>query len=351
MDWTRSMQQTFKYCRVDPGTWGDAEVIQDAMSCTIDRDLSDATLGYASFDHSEVMDECYIRAYLLATQDGLREDIPLGTYLVQTPSYSFDGKTRKVSMDAYTPLIELRSSLPPVGYTIPKGENIMEAASRLCREKMRAPIVAASSDARLETDFVADLDDTWLSFITDLIANARYSFSLDERGRVLFMPSQDIASLQPVWTYDDSNSSILYPDIEDERDLYGIPNVVEVIYSSSVGYMYSRAVNNDRDSPVSVSSRGREVVHRDSSPNVVGTPTQEVLDDYAVQLLRDLSCLEHTLTYTHGYCPVRIGDCVLLDYKRSGISNVKARVTSQSIRCETGCSVEETAVYTTRLWR
>ena len=227
----------------------------------------------------------------------------------------------------------------------------MEAASRLCREKLRAPIVAAGSDKRLETDFVADLDDTWLSFITDLIANARYSFDLDERGRVLFTPAQDIASLRPVWTYDDSNSSILYPDIEDERNLYGVPNVVEVIYSSSVGYMYSRVVNDDRDSPVSVSSRGREVVHRDSSPDVVGTPTQEMLDEYATQLLRDLSCLEHTLTYTHGYCPVRIGDRVLLDYKRSGISNIKARVTSQSIKCETGCSVEETAVYTTRLWR
>lgn len=126
---------------------------------------------------------------------------------------------------------------------------------------------------------------------------------------------------------------------------------MEVVYSTSTGYLYSRVENDDVDSPISVRNRGREVVHREIDPNFVGIPTQAILDEHARQLLRDLSCLEHTVTYTHGYCPVRIGDCVLLDYKRSGIQNVKAKVISQSIICETGCSVEETAVYTTQLWR
>lgn len=209
MDWTKSMQQTFKYCRVDPGTWGDVEVIRNVVSCMINRDLSDQTLGYATIDCTEVMDECYIRVYLLATQNGLREDIPLGTFLAQTPAFSFDGKSPKISMDAYTPLSELKMTLPPVGYALMKGENIMEAVSRLCRENMRAPVVAASSDDQLRSDFVADFDDTWISFIEDLMMNAGYSFDLDERGRVLFAPAQDIASLRPVWTYDDGNSSIL----------------------------------------------------------------------------------------------------------------------------------------------
>lgn len=351
MDWTSSMQQTFKYCRVDPGTWADTEVIENVMSCMINRDLLDQTLGYATIDCTEVMDECYIRVYLLATQNGLKENIPLGTFLTQTPALSFDGRSPNISMDAYTPLIELKTLPPPVGYALMKGENIMEAVSRLCRENLRAPVVATSSDDKLRLDFVAELDDSWLSFIIDLMTNAGYSFDLDGLGRVLFAPSQDISSLQPVWTYDDGNSSILYPEIEDERDLYGVPNVVEVIYSTGIGYMYSRVTNDDENSPVSVCNRGREVVHRETDPSFVGVPTQATLDEYAAQLLRDFSCLEHTVTYSHGYCPVRIGDCVLLDYKRSGIRNVKAKVMSQSIRCETGCSVEETAVYTTRLWR
>lgn len=47
----------------------------------------------------------------------------------------------------------------------------------------------------------------------------------------------------------------------------------------------------------------------------------------------------------HGYCPVRVGDCVLLNYERAGLKNIKAKVISQSINCGIGCTVEETAVF------
>jgi hypothetical protein len=297
------------------------------------------------------MDECYIRAYLVVNQNGYTDKIPLGTVLVQTPSIRFDGKKKSMSMDAYTPLIELKSTVPPIGYSILEKSNTMGVAANLCRENMRAPVVPITVDTELPSDFVSNLDDTWLSFLTDLIFNAKYRFGLDELGRVIFEPEQDTASLRSVWTYNDDNSSILYPDITNERDLYGIPNVVEVVYSTGVGYMFSRIVNDDENSPVSTVSRGREVVYRENNPNFAGVPSQEYIDNYATQLLRNLSCLEHTITYKHSYCPVRIGDCVTLNYKRSGISNIKAKVISQSIKCETGCPVEETAVYTTKLWR
>ena len=72
---------------------------------------------------------------------------------------------------------------------------------------------------------------------------------------------------------------------------------------------------------------------------------------YAEQLLRELSTLEYTVSYTHGYCPVRIGDCVRLNYERAGIIDVKAKIISQSIKCEAGCPVTEKAVFTKKLWR
>lgn len=351
IDWTSSMQQTFEFYLVDPATWKDQRLIDTITECTINRDLSSNTLGSATINCNEVMDECYIRAYLVVNQNGYIEKIPLGTVLVQTPSIRFDGKKKSMSMDAYTPLIELKSTVPPIGYSILEKSNTMGVAANLCRENMRAPVVPITVDTELPSDFVSNLDDTWLSFLTDLIFNAKYRFGLDELGRVIFEPEQDTASLRSVWTYNDDNSSILYPDITNERDLYGIPNVVEVVYSTGVGYMFSRIVNDDENSPVSTVSRGREVVYRENNPNFAGVPSQEYIDNYATQLLRNLSCLEHTITYKHSYCPVRIGDCVTLNYKRAGISNIKAKVISQSIKCETGCPVEETAVYTTKLWR
>lgn len=351
LDWTKSMEQTFEFYIVDPGTWRDSKRIDTVTSCSIERDSSNATLGSASFECTENVDECYIRAYLIATQNGITERVPLGTFLVQTPSVSFDGKNTSISLEAYTPLIELKSTVPPIGYALLKGTNIMDTVPDLCAENMRAPVVGTSSDEKVYDDFVSNLDDTWLSFISDLLANAKFQFGLDEYSRVIFEPVQDPAALRPVWVYNDDNSSILLPDISNERDLYGIPNVVEVVYSTGTGYMFSRIVNDDPNSPVSTVNRGREVVHRESSPNFAGMPTQEYIDQYARQMLRNMSCLEHKVTYSHGYCPVRVGDAVLLNYTRAGLTNVKAKVISQSIKCDTGCTVEETAVYTTKLWR
>lgn len=350
-NWAASMQQTFEYYIVDPWTWKDTKLLDNVKSCTIKRDSDSETLGSATIDISESVGECYIRAYLVTIQNGIREKHPLGTFLVQTPSSSFDGKIRDVSMDSYTPLIELKEGMPPLGYSIPKDSNIMDLSYLLTREHVRAPVVKASSTSTLFNDFVADTNDTWLSFLTDLLANAKYAYDLDEMGRIIFSPKQDTASLQPVWTYNVDDESILYPELNMDHDLYGIPNVVEVIYSNGNGHYYSRVVNDDSNSPTSTVNRGREIIYRVTDPDLIGDPTNSQIDKYAEQLLRELSSVEYTITYTHGYCPVRVGDCIRFNYSRAGLKDIKAKVISQSIKCELGCPVTEKAVFTTKLWR
>lgn len=350
-DWTASMQQTFEYYTVDPLTWKDVKKIDNVKSCSISRDSDAETLGSATFDVTESLGEAYIRVYLITIQNGITEKHPLGTFLVQTPSSSFDGKIRNISMDAYTPLLELKENMPPLGYSVLKDANIMEIAYKIAREHLRAPVVGTGCSTTLFYDFVAETNDTWLTFLTDLIANAKYTFALDELGRILFSPKQDTASLQPVWTYNDDNSSILCADIDVDHDLYGIPNVVEVLYSNGSGYYYAKVVNDDSNSPISTVNRGREIVHRVTDPDLTGNPTENEIQEYAEQLLRELSSLEYTLTYTHGYCPVRIGDCVRLNYSRAGLTDIKAKIINQTIKCETGCQVTEKAVFTTKLWR
>lgn len=350
-DWLSSMTQTFEYYIVDPATWTDKEQINNVKSCTITRDDESYTLESASFEVDELVGECYIRVYLITVQNGIREKYPLGTFLVQTPSSTYDGTVRSVTMEAYSPLLELNENPPPLGYSILKGEKILENAYKIIREKARAPVIKTDTADTLYGDFVSSIDDTWLYFTSDLIANAKYKLGLDEMSRILFKPQQDTASLQPVWTYNDDNSSILYPDMHMEHDLYGIPNVVEVVYSSGHDRYYSRVVNDDSNSPTSTISRGREIVHRVTSPDFVGDPTQKQVDLYAEKLLSSLSSLEYTVTYTHGYCPVRVGDCVRLNYSRAELNDIKAKVISQTINCKNGCSVTEKAVFTTKLWR
>ena len=345
------MQQTFEYYIVDPNTWGDVKKLDNVKSCTINRDSDVETLGSATIDITESVGESYIRVYLITNQNGVTEKHPLGTFLVQTPSSSFNGKIRNVSMDVYTPLLELKEKQPPIGYSILEDSNIIDYAYLISRENVRAPVVKTECSETLHGNFVSNTEDTWMTFIRDLISNAKYELALDEMGRVLFSPKQDLASLQPVWTYDDGNSSILYPDLDMKHDLYGIPNVVEVIYSSGRDHYYARVVNDDVNSPISTVNRGREIVYRETNPDIVGMPTELQIQEYATNLLRNLSSVEYTITYTHGYCPVRLGDCVRLNYARAGLTDIKAKVISQSIKCKPGCEVTEKAVFTTKLWR
>ena len=371
-DWTKAMQQTYEYFVVDPGTWKDKTQIHTVESSSITREEDSDTLGSAVIDATESIDECYVRIYLVTIQNGVKERHPLGTVLVQSPSSDFDGKVMKSSMDAYTPLLELKEKLPPIGYSVFKDTNvtetvenedgttttttttvptkIMDTVYRIVRENVRAPVVAAVSDTELNKDFVADPDENWLKFVTALMDIAKYSFALDEMGRVLFAPKQDTASLQPVWTYDDGNSSILYSEITLNHDLYDVPNVVEVVYSDEYGTYKSRVVNDDSNSPVSTVNRGREIPYRENSPKFDGVPSQEIVDRYAEQLLKDLSSVEYTLSYKHAYCGTRLGDCVRLNYKRAGLTGIKAKIISQSIKCEPGCPVSEKAVFTAKLW-
>ena len=345
------MQQTFEYYTVDPGTWKDNEMLTNVKTTTITRDSETATLGSATIDVTETLGEEYVRIYLITIQNGIKEKFPLGTFIVQTPSSTYNGSIRNVTMDAYTPLLELKEKMPPLGYSLLKGENVMNRVYQLCNENARAPVVMPTCDTKLYNDFVANASDTWLTFNADLMANAKYKFDLDEMGRILFSPEQDTASLQPVWHFNDGNSSILQPEITLDHDIYGIPNVVEVICSSGRDIYYAKVVNDDENSPTSIQQRGREIIHRVTNPGFSGDPSNAMVQEYAERLLKELSTIKRTVSFTHGYCPVRVGDCVLLDYERAGITDIKARIISQTIKCESGVQITAKAVFTSKVWR
>lgn len=368
-DWTKPMSQTFEYWTVDPATWKDVKKLNCVKSSSISRDSESETLGSASFTVTEMIGECYIRTYLVTVQNGITEKTALGTHLVQTPSSKFNGRVSEMTLDGYTPLIELKEKQPDIGYFVPKDEPAFEHAYRIVREYARAPVTKGNSTAKLTQDFVADTGDTWLSFVTDLISNAlvddnnsktgaritQYTLDLDELGGVLFSPVQDVESMQPRWTYTDDNSSILHPDVSMDHDLYDIPNVVEVIYSSSIANWRACVTIDDDlknpDSPVSIKNRGRRIVHRVVNPSFPAHPADQAqIDEYAIQLLKALSTLLCTVSYTHGYCPARVNDCVRIDYARAGLNNAKAKIVSQNIKCVPGCLVTEKAVFAVKLW-
>lgn len=352
-DWTKSMEQTYEFFEVDPNSWKEIKPLRFITGCTILRDSSKETLGSASFTSTEDLGEMYVRVYLVTRQNGIKERFPLGTFITQTPEYSYNGKLSDLSIDAYTPLLELKDNVPPLGYTVVKGLSATDVAYTLIRENCRAPLTPPKGmNDILNQDFTADTDDTWLSYTSDLIATANHQIRLYDDCSLYFEKIEDFKSLAPSYRFTDNNSSLLAPDIRDRRDLYGIPNVLEMLYTTDTNdYYYTIVENNDVNSEISIPRRGRKVVQRISNPTFPGNPTEDEFEEYAKQQLKQLSTLEHTITFSYGFVPeVRLGSCVALNYTRAKLNNVRARIISQNIKCETGCVVEATATYTTELW-
>lgn len=347
------MQQVFEYYEVDPDSWRDIRRLDNIISASVSRNSDSDTFSSAQIRTTGLMKEQYIRVYLVVTQNGVTEKFPIGTFLAQTPHYQFDGYKSNSTIDCYSPLIELKENHVDFGYYIKKNVNVLESAYRVVREHTRAPVVSGSSNDILSYDFISEEGDTWFKFVSDLIGTFDYSLITDEMGRVLFKPSQFVSDMRPTWTFTDDNSSILCPSIEMTNDIYGIPNVLEITYSDNFHSYHSIVANEDPTSETSIQTRGRRILRNEFNPSIIGEISQDRLDEYARKRLEELSTVRNTVTYSHGYCPVNVGDCVLIDYRKAGIKNTKALVTSQSISCSPGASVVETAVFETKLfsWR
>ena len=200
-------------------------------------------------------------------------------------------------------------------------------------------------------DFVANPSDNWLKFLNDLISKYSKKILLDETSKIYLDNYKIPEETATVWEYRDDEKSILDPNISISNDITNIPNVVEIIYSNNGIFKTSVIENNDDNSPVSIKNRGRKIVERVINPDIEYNPSQERLDELAKNKLKELSSIRGEITYNHGYCPVRIGDCVRIIIHKLGLEAFNAIVVNQDIECKTGCSVSEKAIFNLNLWR
>lgn len=375
IDWSKGMQQTFEYFKVNPKTWNDTEQITSIISSNLTKDTDSDMRGHASIEISELLEECYIRTYLKVKQAGFTHRICLGTHLYMMTSDSFNGMRHQYNMTGYTPLVELREKLAAVGYNVTgtTGEvngkvapMISDTIVELLRQNTRLKV-----DDRVQikkpllNNFVAGTSDNLLTVVNNLL-NAtslqKYEMNVDERGEVFIREAITVYNERHVFEYTDDNSSILMADIDLSVDMSSIPNVLEVIYcgdkNKDIGAIRVVVRNEDPNSIVSTVARGREIWSRYTISNIATpvntTLTKEVImaevEAQAKRLLEAASTIKKTIQYEHGYCDVEVGDTVLFNYKRAGLIGIKAKVVSQTITCKPGCKVSEMAVYTKKLW-
>lgn len=358
VDWTEGIRETYRFYAVDVATWHDYLEIVDVDSCSITRDDTVETLETATMQMLDDPGEMYVRAYLVAEQGSLSETVALGTFLTQTSETSGDGKSRTAKLQCYSPLKELKDDCPPIGWYAGNGSVITDAVDAIMAAHCRAPYTSTRLSKRLQSSYVAGSGDTWLSVVKGLLGKAGMHLEISPEGIVSAVMDRDAASMQPSWTFDDGNSSIMLPDVTVTSDLSGIPNRYEAVYSGSSGSVVGVAQNDDPSSQVSTVSRGRIVLLRETNPSGLvssdsdkqAVPSKATADAFARRTLRAKSCLESTVEIEHAYCGTRVGDCVRVSTERYGGIDIIGRVSSQTLDCVTGMTVKSKVKYTTEMW-
>lgn len=360
IDWHKGYGVSFEFWKVNPLTYKNERLIRTAESCSITRDSALETLGNASLAVADKLEsECWIRVYLIASQFGVSYRECLGTFLAVTPSVTMNGTLQEYSIDLHTPLKELADDGPRDGYPIPKGANaIREVWSLFSRSR-----VAVDSNTGTATmpRQVAAMNDSWLSLAKKALAEVQKELRLDAYGLVSIAPLANASQLAPVWTFADDETSIINSKAELTCDWGEIPNEVRVVLSDSRSdkVLYASACNLSEKSPVSIPSRGRIVSLIEENPEGIEFPDvldestlealQIRLNEYAKRRLKELSNTERRITFTHGYCPVRLGDCIRIRRMANGL-DIKAKVVKQVIDCSTDLTVTTEAVYTEGVW-
>ena len=136
-DWSKPFTAAYHFARVSRETGyevGNVEGIKDGG--TITRNVDTTSYESGSFSYVGPLDigNDLVRPYLDATfEDGTRESVPLGTFVVSLPSSDVSGAYSEGKADMYGRLYEVASARFTEPLRIAKGSNAVDVSRMILR--------------------------------------------------------------------------------------------------------------------------------------------------------------------------------------------------------------------------
>lgn len=337
MDWTKSYTSTWRVFRVNRKTWADGEALRKVDSASISRTADGSVLESGSLELSGEFNTDYYRIVMTARQGGEVARVDVATLLFEIKGGQVDFGRTVSSVDGYSVLRPAETTAITIGGYAPAGVDGVQYAKELLESAINAPVETEGSFT-LNDHIVHELGSSVIEAVWAVLNAGGYVIQIDGRGVVHIRPKPT----EPSLNISKSNIRMLTNGIDFESDMSEIPNRYIVIDDNNVAI----AENNDPASIVSTVSRGYFVDMVDTSPTPVNGKT---LQEYAHDRLKELSILRDERTYVREYAP----DVYLYSLVRASIDGLQGdlRVTSQSIDCGKGITVNEKAYKEIALWQ
>lgn len=333
MIWKDGFTASYYAAIIDPRSWRETGRLE-IMGGSIERSEADLRES-ADIDATELPEggEAWVRIWLDADQDGITH-VPLFTGLTSAPSRDIDGRRETYKIECYSVLKPIDDILTERGYYIPAEVTAPQAARRLLKTGIAPVEVAPVADPpRLTEAVIAEDGETNLTLAIKVLDAVNWRIRIDGYGTIWVEPnSNEVRTM-----FDAVDNDIIEMHVTDEYDWYSCPNVLRAIS----GDLTAIARDDDKDSPLSTVSRGREIWAEESS---VSLGTNESLAVYAQRRLRVLQSPARTVSYSRRFDPdVNVGDIVRINHPEIGIDG-EFRIKSQTLELTYGCRTSEEAV-------
>lgn len=260
------------------------------------------------------------------------EKTPIGQFLFSSPKRKIGDLEVTRDCECYSKLKILDDDKTESRFTVLAGTNAVNEVKRIIGNSY--PFSIPDSSLTTSTDKDWEIGTPKLDIINDLLSVINYnSLTVDNNGVFISSPYVLPTDREVEVIYEDNEYSIINPDLEEDIDLYDVPNVI-VRYTNSAEInppLIAVYENNNPSSPTSTVKRGRKIVSAEEVSDVADLQTLQLITKKNAYEMNDkYSYVEFrtAINPVHGYLT-----CIQL--KAYDINN-KYIETEWSMDCQTG---------------
>lgn len=282
-----------------------------------------------------------IQPFVIFTMpDGGTVEFPLGVFLLSTPiKRDYNGEVVR-DVEAYDGLIILRDDKFLERYTIMSGTTYEKAITDILGSAGVQKInITFPEEKIIEIDKEFEIGATKLSAVNQLLSEINFvPIWVDSGGYYTSYPYKTPSEKGSQYTYSDEELSILIEGVEEELDLFDIPNSwVAVVSNPEKEPMISTKENNNPDSITSIPRRNRKIVDLREIDDIAD---QETLDRFVERIAFEASQVYGRIKFKTPIMPIHeYYDVIRLRYRGLDIDGIFAE-SNWSIKLEAGAEME-----------
>ena len=278
---------------------------------------------------------------LVKMSDGNFVEWPLGVFLMSSPkrrALATGSVIREV--DAYDLLQILMDDMVADRYTVTAGTNYIVALKTLLDSAGLTSQNLTSTTSVLPASLDWAPGESKLRIANDLLGAINYkSLTIDETGRAVAQPYVLPSLRASDYMYEDNDLSVIFPEVEQFLDLFGVPNKwVRVVSEADQAVITSTYTNSNTASPTSTVNRGRTIVDFGTETGV----DQATLDAKVQRAAFEASQVYEGVELETAIMPMHSdADMITLKFSTLGISANYSEV-SWSFDLAAGCRMRHT---------